>query len=80
MLYKYRKWNNYFATTGLVGEFRASSHKKIWQMMQFGEFWSITKTLLHRMQFIQKFAMCVQERVPLENIKNVNLAHLEYIC
>ena len=23
--------------------------------------------------------MCVQERAPLENIKNVNLAHLEYI-
>ena len=29
MLHKYRKRNNNFATTGLVGEFRASSPKKI---------------------------------------------------
>ena len=28
MLYKYRKRNNNFATTGLVGEFRASSPPK----------------------------------------------------
>ena len=46
---------------------RASSPKKIWQMMQFGEFWSITKTLPHRIQFIIKQRMVIQ-------------LHICYVC
>ena len=49
MLYKYRKRNNNFATTGLVGEFRASSPPK-----------KFDKTLLHRIQFIIKQRMVIQ--------------------
>ena len=80
--------NNNIATMGLKGEFRAFFPVEIYQMVQFGEFRNITKTLLHKIQFLMKERMVIQLNIcfvcsgacsPEKYKKWCNLARLEYI-